>query len=514
LVKQVQKQSEPNVKPRKRKLLKTLLFIFLPLLLLLFFGEALLRLSGFKGYQLDPTVYRNVPGDMTPRQDFIHYNPHTGVSCHIRINKQGFRGKGLLDKDRPCTILCLGDSSMMGYGVDEGYSAPDLLREWIDMDYPGIFEVINAASIGYTIDDELDFLREKGPRIDPDVVLLEIFYNDVTEKEWRTRSGWGTQREFRRARMPYTPLRSLMIRSALFQALRNGLIELLLKSGKYFPPNRTDMMDVAMYPSKHPQPWQSYDSVLRDFIDFLEKRKIPLLVAVTPHQYQLHSWGHPIASYEGERQYQDHFLELLREKGVPAVDLMPVYQSSMKEIPSLYLTGGMYDEHPSSAGQYIKAREMYSRLTEILEKKGFYNFYRHFDEATTTGKAHTGRLWVSRGDAPSLVLEQGSTALFRDIPLGAHPVLRFYAVMPWYSKGGDPSLRILVRDMKTAEEMETFSRVFKESKKEKTSVFEIPLVPFAGRSISVKWSVEAGDDGASVCIMAPIIMECGKEMSE
>jgi len=511
-----EEKEEKRTAPCGRKLSpsqagRRIAFILLPAVMLALLAEIILRILGLGSPQIDPTVYKNVPGDLTPRQDIIQESPAVGISYHIAINEQGFRGAGRLRRERPCRILCLGDSSMMGHGLDEGYTAPDLLRGWFEDDFPGVFDVINAASIGYTIDDEMSYMKEKGAALKPTLVVLEIFYNDVTEKRWRSEAGWTSQREFRKTAVPYTPLRSILLKSSLFQALRTGIIKILVRTGRYFPANRTDMMDMAMYPSRHPEAWKEYDFVLLQLIQFLKERDIPLLVVITPHQYQMHRWGFPIVSYYGVREYQDHFLRLLMDEGIPAIDLMPVYAEEMKKVSSLYLTGGMYDEHLSVAGQYIKAREIYAGSARMLAERGFFSFYKNFGGGEISGEAHTGRQWISHNDAPSIVLTIGSSVTYHHIRLGARPVLRFTPVVPWYSEKRVYPLEVGLVDEATSEGGGIFSGAIDYGGRFETFQLRGNLARYANRYVSIQWKIgglaETGHTPTpALCIKAPLLI--------
>lgn len=496
---------------KKRNWKKTVLFLLIPLVVIIFILEIVFRISGTGGTALDPSVYKNVPGDLTPRQDLIHTEPHTGISYQIVINEQGFRGKGKIT-GRPCKILCLGDSSMLGYGVDEGYTAPDLWRKWTEIEWPGIFDVLNAGSIGYTIDDELAYMKEKGVKILPDAVYLEIFYNDVNEKVWREQTGSGTQREFRKKALPYTFLRSLFLKSAFYQGVRYGLIMAMVKAGKWFPANRMDMMEVAMYPSKHKEAWDEYDRKLEEFIDFLRGKNIPLVVIITPHQYQVHKWAYPEADYYGVREFQDHILEILEKKDVPAVDLMPVFREEMKKIPSLYLTGGMYDEHLNGTGQYVKAREAYPVMMNVLEKNGFYNFYNEYDNAEKSGETHLGRKWISHDDSRCLVTRDDAEITFNGISAGRNPEIVFAN----HYRGDNPEsaiLEITVRTMFPDETGRHLIRTFEYKPPPEARIF-LPLEDFAEKKISVKWGVrkseKAGKEkqkSGNLFIMSPMMID-------
>ncbi|MHC4267339.1 MAG: SGNH/GDSL hydrolase family protein [Planctomycetota bacterium] len=94
------------------------------------------------------------------------------------INNSGYRGK-VYDKSRtPNTfrIVVLGDSVGFGWGVqdDETFSA------LLDKRLPGV-EVINLSVAGYSTDQELLLLKKEGLSYQPDLVIVQMTRNDLTE---------------------------------------------------------------------------------------------------------------------------------------------------------------------------------------------------------------------------------------------------------------------------------------------------------------------------------------------
>jgi len=82
-------------------------------------------------------------------------------------------------------ILMLGDSMMMGYGVEMPYSIPRhlerLLAECDDLPCSEV-SIINAGCAAAGPLQELGILRERGLPLDPDLVVLQIFpANDVQD---------------------------------------------------------------------------------------------------------------------------------------------------------------------------------------------------------------------------------------------------------------------------------------------------------------------------------------------
>jgi lysophospholipase L1-like esterase len=427
---------------------KAVLFIVVACVGFFVLLEALLRVFGYSGYQIDFGVYRNVPGDITPRQRLVHRVPSVGVEYPITINSQGFRGAGRIRPESAARILCLGDSSTMGYGVGDAETYPARLATFLDGTFPGVFDVLNAGSIGYTISDELGYLEEKGDVVKPDVVILEVFYNDVIEESFRKE----TQRDFRRNALPYTALKSLLLKSAVYHVLRNAYVLALAKAGRYFPENPIDKMDMAMFPERFPKEWKAYESKLEKLVQYVRARNMSLLLLISPHQYQVYSWGYPFGAYYHARGYQDRIIEIAKRLGIPYVDLLPAFQEEAKRDQAVFLTYGLYDEHESDIGQLLKARAVFAALMEVLEQDGFYNLYGRFEEAqirrlSGDGAVFRGRQWRSRGDAPSLILRPDVAIEFPGLKMREHSWLRFSAgIAPWSRVTDQLSLRVLAAD--------------------------------------------------------------------
>lgn len=93
-------------------------------------------------------------------------------------NAQGFRGPEIAQSpspDRP-RVLVLGDSMTYGHGVEDSETYPAVLQHLEPR-----FEVINAGVPGYSGVEELLLLREEGMRLEPDLVILGFFWNDVMD---------------------------------------------------------------------------------------------------------------------------------------------------------------------------------------------------------------------------------------------------------------------------------------------------------------------------------------------
>ena len=75
-------------------------------------------------------------------------------------------------------VLVIGDSYVFGIGVDVQRTFPALLARHLNASRREPWEVINMGMNSYSTDQELMLLREFGPQLEPDVVVLVVCDND------------------------------------------------------------------------------------------------------------------------------------------------------------------------------------------------------------------------------------------------------------------------------------------------------------------------------------------------
>ncbi|MCA9727056.1 MAG: hypothetical protein KC729_05180 [Candidatus Eisenbacteria bacterium] len=104
----------------------------------------------------------------------------------VRINEDGFRGPRIpmartTGKSR---ILVLGDSYVFGHGVEDDETFCAVLAHILPST-----EVVNFGVSGYSTDQELLLLQDRGLAYHPDVVLLCLYRNDILDNGRAT--AWG-----------------------------------------------------------------------------------------------------------------------------------------------------------------------------------------------------------------------------------------------------------------------------------------------------------------------------------
>jgi lysophospholipase L1-like esterase len=117
--------------------------------------------------------------EMVPGQTHYTYQER------VEVNALGLRGPELAPK-RPGErrILYLGDSLVYGQGLAERETQPAALEHALRARDPATdWRVVNAGHRSYGTAQELALLAELGARIQPDVVLLGWYWNDVDGRD-------------------------------------------------------------------------------------------------------------------------------------------------------------------------------------------------------------------------------------------------------------------------------------------------------------------------------------------
>ncbi len=188
----------------------------------------------------------------------------------LTTNADGFRGEAVPPKKAgELRIVCLGDSSTMGYGVGDSWTYPFLLESELRGKYPNTtINVINAAVMGYSSRQGVYSLKSKFLNYKPDVVIWAFGFNDQSvypfvdnidlkyvpfEPGEEMADPFITNRMFFWAyRRPLAQLVHSYIFPIIWRAKIAKMIPLIEKEGK-FPPRRkkTNLYEKARVPPDH-----------------------------------------------------------------------------------------------------------------------------------------------------------------------------------------------------------------------------------------------------------------------
>ena len=136
------------------------------------------------------SMYEMLPqGSMCKRDPLLGWIGNSGISSvlsfsskdmdkmNVHFNSEGFwDDEHSTEKDQGVKrILFLGDSFTIGYGISRENRFAEILKGYLNPDY----EIINMGMWGYSTDQELIVLTEKGLKYKPDVVIVAMFLDDL-----------------------------------------------------------------------------------------------------------------------------------------------------------------------------------------------------------------------------------------------------------------------------------------------------------------------------------------------
>jgi lysophospholipase L1-like esterase len=211
------------------------------------------------------------------RQRRYQYRPgFSGISHgnhHVRINSFGFRGREYREKKGATTrrILLLGDSVTFGLSCEGKDIYPTLLEKYLNrQEGPWTYEVLNGAVNGYNAENQLGTLRQMGPLVDPDLVILQTCINDIAPSNYVSAIGGGSYFNYRGDYLPEAGLlRSagefLEAHSVLAAEIAVNLDRYLKEKGKredYFYYYQWFYREIFLGEFEHPKVARAWEQVL------------------------------------------------------------------------------------------------------------------------------------------------------------------------------------------------------------------------------------------------------------
>jgi len=103
---------------------------------------------------------------------------------HVKINSDGFRDREFLieKSNNTIRIIFLGDSFVFGTGLELNETIPKLLEKKLNnISIEKNFEVLNFGIPGYSTLNEIELLKVKGLKYNPDFIIIGYFHNDMLD---------------------------------------------------------------------------------------------------------------------------------------------------------------------------------------------------------------------------------------------------------------------------------------------------------------------------------------------
>jgi len=164
---------------RKNGVFKMSALLLVEFVLLFVIGEAIARLFLPPGLRV---IHPQMLVESNARRIYDHRpNQHAfTIDQPFVTNSMGFRDhrEVPLNKVGEFRLLSLGDSMAVGLGVSVGDTYVNQLEILLGRRSDSV-RVMNGAVGGYSIWQEIDLLREKGLHVQPDIVLVAFYWNDL-----------------------------------------------------------------------------------------------------------------------------------------------------------------------------------------------------------------------------------------------------------------------------------------------------------------------------------------------
>jgi lysophospholipase L1-like esterase len=258
----------------------------------------------------------------------------------FRTNSSGFRGPDLVDFDgkRDFVILVLGDSYAFGYGVESAQAFPALLETRLRGEHPGRrVRVINLGIPGYDTSQELAVLREWGPQLHPQLVLLQYHLNDIQRHPETDDGVRGTPR---RAAEP--GVAGAERRMHLLRFLLPRLAAVARPLG--LPVKTTATAEIGDYVANEPA-WQHNQQTLQEVFKAARSMGARIGVLVVPYLVALNDRHPPAPAYQA-------VLRFCATNGIPAVNALDYFKGHRAG----HMWINAFDGHPNVAGHTLLAQ--------------------------------------------------------------------------------------------------------------------------------------------------------------
>lgn len=274
------------------------------------------------------------------------------------VNTRGFRDREFND-DADWSILLLGDSVSWGDGIDDiAQVYPQRMEDILTQSSTGaVVEVMNTAVPGYSTFQQQRFLELRGLDYAPDLIIHQFCLNDVTER-YAALAQYGGDTVFLGVdtRTGVPGLYGWMLRhSRAF----SGAVRWLMHRGRELQAYDVRKLARDELSPELEEAWALTLSELDGIRRLAESRRIPLLLVITPYQFQLEDPA-------GQNQPQRRLLAYAREHNLPAVDLLPFFARFTEHQPLASLFNDA--NHFSIVGHELTAQVLAGDVARRLEQ--------------------------------------------------------------------------------------------------------------------------------------------------
>lgn len=284
----------------------------------------------------------------------------------VTTNSRGFRGREV-DMPKPAgriRIVALGDSVTFGWGVNDADTFCSQLERDLRAQHPGVdLEVVNLGVPGYATRQEVALLKRNLAELQPDVVLVGFYTNDLPDTlDDKTSGRSGTRIEaadrgpgqvLRMNPAPSSWIERQARRSRAVYTASHGLKALIHRGeGKPGSSMELDLLE-SRSSGDLETAWQKVTAQLEDLKAAATEFHFSAGIVVLPPREQV------FGLYQNSA-YQKRIRSLADQFGLFVIDPLPSLVASPLQKPSLFIP---YDRnHPSPEGHRLIAQSIATYL--------------------------------------------------------------------------------------------------------------------------------------------------------
>ena len=198
------------------------------------------------------------------------------VGYQVAINSLGLRGDELpkTKAKNSFRILALGDSMTFGMSGKQNSCYPAQLQEMLSGKYPdNNMQVVNAGVLAYTTLQEEALLRELLPAVEPDLVILWWFHNDLYLTGASNHESQVEELRNQIGLKPKTWKRKILHVGYEIFPCTMALIRTLAIAF-----NEGDQTHFQFDPNSNPEGWKANQESLRRIVSMLKEKQIPIII--------------------------------------------------------------------------------------------------------------------------------------------------------------------------------------------------------------------------------------------
>ncbi len=257
------------------------------------------------------------------------------------VNADGFRGAEIgRRREEVVRIVMLGDSFTFGQGVADDETYPARVERLLAGRRDGRhYEVLNGGVSGTGMEDHVARLEEKGWALEPDLVTVQFYLNDLLPRVEDAGAGEGAIEDvlFGLRRRSY----ALFFVADRLRALGRG------------GDRKPDFVEqLARRLATDPAAWTGFDAAVAALERHRRRRDVPVAVVLFPH---------PIAPDGAMAEIHRSVAARVRAAGLPVIDLLDAFQ----ELEPGERVVSSIDHHPSVAAHAIAAAEVVAGLEAL-----------------------------------------------------------------------------------------------------------------------------------------------------